>query len=130
MKNLLLTIFLLVATNIFSQTVYHSLNTYKKKNEFEKIEIKREIIISDSEIKISSFVGGTETLNLKVNDVKEKEYNMQGIMKWYYCTRTDMDALSGKYTEYIIIIRKDNPSFITACQKVDEVTFLKTDFWL
>lgn len=121
-------------TSIHSQTKYISSGSYKFKNEVENIEKTREIIISDNEIKIDSFVGGTQTLYLKVNDIKGKEYNSQGkgLMKWYYCIRVDKDEFSGKNSEYVIIINKNNfpHTVITACQKVDEVTYIKTNFWI
>ena len=126
MKNLLIIISIVFATNVYGQNTYNSSVTTKYTLEGEVIEKQRTITISDAEIKITNFLGGTKTLNLKVNDIKEKEDDWDGLMKWYYCTSTEKDVISGKYTEFIIIIKKSYPSDMKVCQKVDEVTFIKT----
>ncbi|HAQ17771.1 MAG TPA: hypothetical protein DCR40_00895 [Prolixibacteraceae bacterium] len=127
MKNLLLIISIVFASNIYGQTTYRSSVTTT--SEGEVIEKQRIITISDTEITITNFLGGTKTLTLKVNDIKEKEY-FDRLMKWYYCTSTDKDFITGKNTEYIIIMKKSYPSDMTVCQKIDEVTFIKTVFSL
>ncbi len=126
MKNLLLIISIIFATNIYGQTTYNSSVTTKYRSEGEVIEKQRTITISDTEITITNFVGGTKPLNLKVNDIKEKEDDWDGLMKWYYCTSVEKDVISSKNTAYIIIMKKSYPSDMTVCQKVDEVTFIKT----
>lgn len=135
MKNLLIIVSIVfINTSIQSQTKYISSESYKFKNEVENVKKIRAIIISDNEIKIDFYVGGTQPLNLKVNEIKEKEYNShgKGIMKWYYCIRVDKDAFSGKNSEYVIITDKNiiSSSLITVCQKVDEVTYIKTNYWV
>ncbi len=130
MKNLLIIISILFATNIYGQTTYNSSVTTKYRSDGEIIEIQRRITISNNEITISNFIGGTKTLTLKVNDIKEKEDDFNGLMKWYYCTSTDKDLLTGKNTDYIVIVKKSYPSEMTVCQKIDEVTFIKTAFSL
>ncbi len=126
MKIFLLIISIVFVTNTYGQKTYNSSLTTKYKFEGEVIEKQRTITVSDTEITISNFIGGTKLLKLKVNDKKEKEDKWDGLMNWYYCTRTDKDVLSGKNTKYIIIIKKSYPSNMTVCQKVDEVTFIKT----
>lgn len=126
MKNLLLIITIVFATNIHGQTTYNSSVTTKYKFEGEVFEKQRTITISDTKITITSFLGGTNPLNLKVNEIQEKEDDWDGLMKWYYCINLEKDVISGKNTEYIIIMKKSYPSDMTVCQKVDEVTFLKS----
>jgi len=127
MKNLLLIILMVFASTIYGQKTYNSSVTTTSQGEV--IEKQRTITISDTEATITNFLGGTKTLILKVNDIKEKEY-MDRLMKWYYCTSTDKDIMTGKNTEYILIIKITYPSDITVCQKIDEVTFIKTVFSL
>ncbi len=127
MKNLLLIILMVFASNIYGQKTYNSSVTTTSQGEV--IEKQRTIAISDTEATITNFLGGTKTLILKVNDIKEKEY-MDKLMKWYYCTSTDKDIMTDKNTEFILIIKKTYPSDITVCQKIDEVTFIKTVFSL
>ena len=100
--------------------------TTKYKSVGDVVEKQRIITISDSEITITNFVGGTEPLNLKVNEIKEIEDEWEGLMKWYYCARKDKDEISEEYTEFIIVIKKSNPYIMKLNQKIDEVTFLKT----
>ena len=127
MKNLLLIILMVFASNIYGQKTYNSSVTTTSQGEV--IEKQRTIAISDTEATITNFLGGTKTLILKVNDIKEKEY-MDKLMKWYYCTSTDKDIMTDKNTEFILIIKKTYPSDITVCQKIDEVTFIKSVFSL
>lgn len=124
MKNLILVSLLFFSITVFGQTTYNSSVTTKYKSEGEVIEEQRTITVSDTEITITNFVGGTKPLNLKVNEIKEKEDDWDGLMKWYYCT--SKDVISGKNTEYIIIMKKSYPSNMEINQKVDEVTFIKT----
>lgn len=120
MKNLVLIILVLLMSNVYSQTTYNSSVTTKYKVEGEIVKKQRTISISDTEITISNFVGETEPLNLKVNKIKEEEDDWDGLMNWYYCTRTDKNA------EYIIKMKKSYPSNMEVFQKIDEVTFIKT----
>jgi len=126
MKNLIFLALLFLSGNVFSQSTYNSSVTTKYKSEGEVIEKQRTITISGSEITITNFVGGTKPLNLKVNEIKEKEDDWDGLMKWYYCTSKYKDVISGKYTEFIIVMKKSYPSDMKVNQKVDEVTFIKT----
>lgn len=125
MKFLIFSLFLAISGNAISQTTYNSSVTTKYKSEGEVIEKQRTITISDTDITITNFVGGTKPLNLKVNEIKEKEDSWDGLMKWYYCTSKDKDVING-YTEYIIVMKKSYPSDLEVNQKVDEVTFIKT----
>lgn len=85
------------------------------------------ITISDTKVTISNFVGGSELLELTVNQIKEKEdWWDSSITKWYYCTTTTKDRITGKFTEFIIILEKSYPSSMDVHQKLDEVTFIKT----
>lgn len=126
MKNLIFISILFLIGNVFSQTTYSSSMTTKYKSVGDVVEKQRIITISDSEITITNFVGGTEPLNLKVNEIKEIEDEWEGLMKWYYCVRKDKDEISEEYTEFIIVIKKSNPYIMKLNQKIDEVTFLKT----
>jgi len=67
MKNLILVAFLLSSVTVFSQTTYNSSVTTKYKSEGEVIEKQRTITVSDTEITITNFFGGTKPLNLKVD---------------------------------------------------------------
>lgn len=126
MKNLISVAFLFFSVTVFGQTTYNSSVTTKYKSEGEVVEKQRIIAVSDTEITITNFVGGTKPLNLKVYEIKEKEDEWDGLMKWYYCKSKDKDAISGKFTEYIIIMKKSYPSVMEVNQKVDEVTYIKT----
>lgn len=130
MKNIIFLALFFLSMSMFSQTTYNSSVTTKYKLEGEIIEKQRIIIISDSEINITNFVGGAKPLNLKVNEIKEKEDDWDGLMKWYYCISKDKDVISGNYTEFIIVMKKSYPSDIEVNQKVDEVTFIKSIFSL
>jgi len=125
MKHLFFSVFLFLSGNVFCQTTYNSSVTTKYKSEAEVVEKQRSITISDTEITITNFVGGTMPLNLTVNEIKEKEDDWNGLMKWYYCVSTVKDVING-YTEYIIVMKKSYPSNMEVNQKVDEVTFIKT----
>lgn len=94
------------------------------------VEKQRTIIVSDTEITITNFLGETKPLNLEVNEIKEKEDKRNRLIKWYYCTSKDKDVISEKYTEYIIIKKKAFPSDMEINQKIDEVTFIKKVFSL
>ena len=126
MKNLIFLALLFLSGNMFSQTTYDSSVTTRYKSEGKVIEKQRTITISDSEITITNFVGGTKPLNLKVNEIKEKEDNWGSLKKWYYCTSKDKSVARGKYTEFIIVMKKLYPSDMEVNQKLDEVTFIKT----
>lgn len=126
MKNLILLILVFLASNVYSQTTFNSSVTTKYKSEGEIIKKPRTITVSNSEITISNFIGGTKPLNLIVNEIKEKEDDWDGLMNWYYCTSTDQDVISGKKSEYIIIMKKSYSSELEVYQKVDDVTFIKT----
>jgi hypothetical protein len=126
MKNLIFVILLFFSGNLFCQTTYNSSITTKYRLEGEVIEKERNITITDTEITITNFVGGTQPLNLKVNGIKEIEDQWDGLKKWYYCIRMDKHVLSGKHSEYVIIVKKSYPSEMEVNQKVDEVTFIKT----
>jgi len=125
MKNLILVAFLLSSVTVFSQTTYNSSVTTSYESEGEVIEKQRTITVSDTEITITNFVGGTKPLNLTIDEIKEKEDNWDGLMKWYYCTSKDKDVING-YIKYIIVMKKSYPSDMEVNQKVDEVTFIKT----
>lgn len=126
MRSIILIALTAFVSNVYGQVNYTSSVTTKYNSKSEIIEKQRTITISDKEVTITNFVGGTQSLNLKVNEIKEKKDDFDGLMKWYYCMETEKDVLSGKYTEFIIIMKKSNPSNISVCQKVDEVTFIKT----
>lgn len=129
MKYLILITVVVITTNIYGQKTYNSSVTTNYKVEGKVFKKQRTITISDNEITITNFIGGTKTLNLKVNDIQEKEDEWDGLMKWYYCINLKKD-ISGKNTEYIVIIKKSYPSDMTVCQKVDDVTFIKSMFSL
>ena len=126
MKNLILLILVFLASNVYSQTTYNSSVTTRYKSEGEIIKKPRTITVSNSEITISNFIGGTKPLNLIVNEIKEKEDDWDGLMIWYYCTSTDQDVISGKKSEFIIKMKKSNSTELEVYQKVDDVTFIKT----
>lgn len=123
MKKIFLVAFIFFALNAYSQTTYNSSITTKYKSEGEIIEKQRTITVSDKKITITNFVGGTKPLNLIVNKITEKEDDWNGLMKWYYCS--EKDVISGRYTDFIIIMKKSHPYDMRVCQKVDEVTFIE-----
>ena len=126
MKKLILLALLMSSLTVFSQTTYNSSVTTKYKTEGEVFQKQRTITVSDTVITITNFLGGTKPLNLKVNEIKEKKDDFDGLMKrYYYCTAREKDVING-YTEYIIVMKKSYPSNMEINQKVDEVTFIKT----
>ena len=131
MKKLSILILLIPFTSLcFAQKNYNSSVTTKYKTEGEIIEKSRTINVSDTEISISNFLGGTRTLILKVDKIDEKEYGWDGMSKWYFCTSTEKDIINDEYTKYIIIMASSYPSDMKVFQKVDEVTYIKTVFSL
>lgn len=72
-----------------------------------KIErISRVVVFTDSAITISNWLnGGTEAKRLKIDKIVNKEYSMDGVCKWYYCTSLQKDPFNG-FTKTIIIVPK------------------------
>jgi len=102
MKTITITIgLILISLASFSQT-FKSPYVIKGKNGFETEMKDRVISLSDKEISISNFIGGTETQYLTVEKIEEKEYSFDGKCKYYYCTTKDKDPING-YQKAIVI---------------------------
>lgn len=129
-KSFILILLFSVSIVSFSQKTYTSSVTTKYKTEGEVIEKSRTINMSDSEISISDYLGGTRPLVLTVDNIVEKEFGWDGLCKWYYCTSKEKDVINDEFTKYIVIIKKSYPSDMSVFQKVDEVTYLRNTFSL
>jgi len=131
MKTFLVIILIMLMSNIYGQKTYNSSVTTNYESKGEVVEKNRTITISEKKITITNLLdGGTKTLNLKVNAIKEKKDYWDGQMIWYYCICTEKDVITGEIFEYLVIMKKSNPTNISVCQKLDEVTFIKTVFSL
>jgi hypothetical protein len=89
----------------YSQT-FKSTYVIKGKTDFETEMKDRVITISDKEISISKFTGGTKTMYLNVDKIEEKDYSFDGKCKYYYCTTKDEDPING-YQKAIVIKKYD-----------------------
>ncbi|MFD0975159.1 hypothetical protein [Salinimicrobium gaetbulicola] len=102
--------------------------TTNYKPDSELIKKPRIISVSDTEIIISDYREGAKPLKIKVNKIEEKENDLDGIsmMKWYYCSNMDKNPITGKNTEYVVVMKKQEPSVLELYQKINEVTFAKS----
>jgi hypothetical protein len=109
MKTITITIgLMLLSLASYSQT-FKSPYVIKGKTNFATEMKDRIITISDKEISISNFIGGTKTQYLIVNKIEEKDYN--GIKcKYYYCTTKDEDIING--FQKAIIIKEFNTLYL------------------
>ena len=125
---LVLTFILFSINKGFSQTTYNSSMTTNYKPDSELIKKPRIISVSDTEIIISDYREGAKPLKIKVNKIEEKEDDLDGIsmMKWYYCSNMDKNPITGKNTEYVVVMKKQEPSVLELYQKINEVTFAKS----
>lgn len=125
---LVLSFFLFSINQGFSQTTYNSSMTTNYKPDSESIKKPRIISVSDTEIIISDYKEGAKPLKIKVNKIEEKEDDLDGIsmMKWYYCSNIDKNPITGKNTEYVVVMKKQEPSVLELYQKINEVTFAKS----
>lgn len=125
---LVLTFFLFSTTQGFSQAIYSSSMTTNYKPDSEIIKRTRTVSVSDTEIVISDYNEGAKPLKIKVNRIEEKEDNLDGInlMKWYYCSNIEKNPITGKNTEYVVVLKKQEPSVLELYQKINEVTFAKS----
>ena len=125
---LLLAFFLFSIHQGFSQTTYNSSMTTQYKPDSELIKKARTVTVSDSEIIITDYNEGAKPLKIKVNKIEEKENDLDGIslMKWYYGSNTDKNPITGKNTEYIVVMKKQEPSVLELYQKINDVTFAKS----
>ena len=96
---------ILISLASYSQT-FKSTYVIKGKTDFETEMKDRVITISDKEISISKFTGGTKTMYLTVDKIEEKEYSFNGKCKYYYCTTKDEDPING-YQKAIVIKKYD-----------------------
>ncbi len=108
MKKLLLIIYLLSTSfcAICQTEQLESSSAIREEAEFKIERISRLIVITNQVITISNWLnGGQEALKLKIDRVENKEYSMDGICKWYYCTSLKRDPING-FSKTIIIIPK------------------------
>lgn len=106
MKTIAIIIGLILISLTSNSQSFMSPYVIKGKTNFETEMKDRIISISDKEISISKFTGGTETMYLTVNKIEEKEYSFDGICKYYYCTTKDKDPING-YQKAIVIKKYD-----------------------
>ncbi|MBL0057094.1 MAG: hypothetical protein IPP31_13120 [Chitinophagaceae bacterium] len=72
----------------FGQTEqYESSSAIREEADFKIERISRLLVFTGKTITISNWLnGGQEALMLKIDKVLDKEYSLDGICKWYYCT--------------------------------------------
>jgi hypothetical protein len=123
MKKLLIATLLLLSTIAYSQT-YKSTFVIKRKNEFESEYKNRLISITDKEISITEFSGGTYSRYFVVNKIVEKDWIYDGLRKTYYCTTKDKDPING-YQKAIIYKTYDK---VILALFADEITVFNYQF--
>lgn len=125
MKKLLMLIIIILSGLISqSQVTYNSSWTIKGSSKFESKIKDRIITISDNEISISNFIGGTETQYLVVNKIIDKDWGLDGVCKTYYCTTKDADIING-YQKVIIYTKYDT---MIMAMFADEITVFTYKF--
>ena len=89
----------------FSQTKsYKSSTTIVEKKEFKTESVERTLFLTENSITISNYLnGGKDDAKMKINKIEKKEYSLDGVCNWYYCTSTVKDPIIG-YSKFIIII--------------------------
>lgn len=123
-KLILITLILLIGVICKSQVTYNSSWTIKGSSKFESKIKDRVITISDNEISISNFIGGTETQHLVVNKIIDKDWGLDGVCKTYYCTTKDADFING-YQKVIIYTKYDT---MIMAMFADEITVFTYKF--
>lgn len=96
-----------IGYNAIGQTEQlESKSAITEETDFKIENVSRLIVFTHNSISISSWLNnGTEALKLKIDKIVDKEYSMDGICKWYYCTSAKKDPFNG-YTKTIIIVPK------------------------
>ena len=106
MKKLFFLIFLTqLRFNAIGQTEQlESASAIKEESNFKIERISRLVVFTNNTVTISNWSnGGQEALKLKIDKIVDKEYSMDGICKWYYCTSIKKDPLNGFFKTIIIV---------------------------
>jgi len=103
---------------------YSSDYAIKGETNFKTDYKARVITITDKEITISNFTGGTKTLYLVVDKIENKEWMFDGICKTYYCTTRDADPING-YQKAIVYNKYGS---VVLGLFADEISIYKYEF--
>lgn len=87
-------------------------------------DISREVIISDKEVSISNYLGGTGTLKIDITSKEEKEFNYSDCI-WYKGTSKQTGSV-----KWVVIMRKESPTEIDLFQVNEEVRIKRTKIML
>lgn len=102
-KSILISLFLGFCFSLFSQ-VFVSKSMLKPNTTFEPDRQERTITITDKEISITQFSGGTKTFYLIINKIEEnREYDFTENCTYYYCTTKFEDPSLG-FRKAIIVV--------------------------
>lgn len=103
-----------------------SASAIKEEFDFKIERIARLVVFTDDAITITNWLnGGQEALRLKIDKIINKEYSMDGICKWYYCTSTKKDPING-FSKTIIIVPKSKEK-VKVFTFANEVTVYHTE---
>ncbi len=122
-KTILSMALILVYLASYSQTFNSSYSTNMDLNFVTDMK-DRVIILSDKEVSITNFKGGTKTLYLVVNKIENKDWLFDGVCKTYYCTTKEKDVVAG--FERAIVYEK--ATSIVLAIFADEITVHKYEF--
>jgi len=116
-----------IGYNAIGQTEQlESKSAIREETDFKIERVSRLIVFTDNSITISSWLnGGTEALKLRIDKIVDKEYSMDGICKWYYCTSTKKDPFNG-FSKTIIIVPKSKDK-LKVFTFANEVTVYHTE---
>ena len=122
MKNLLLFLFVICQFFAIGQTeTFNSSSTSTQESTFKTKSIARKVIITANMVTVTNlWNAGKDDAKLKIDKVVDKEYFIQGMCKWYYCTSTVKDVTNGY--EKVIVIVSENQEQIDVFDFADEVT--------
>ncbi len=123
--------FIIVLTQIGYNSIgqteqLESKSAIREETDFKIERVSRLIVFTPNSITISSWLnGGTEAFKLKIDKIVDKEYSMDGICKWYYCTSIKKDPING-FSKTIIIVPKSKDK-LKVFTFADEVNVYHTE---
>ena len=120
---------LFVLTAVGQTEQLESTSAIRQEVDFKIERISRLVIFTESTITITNWLnGGKESKKLKIDRVVDKEYSMDGVCKWYYCTSTIKDPING-FSKAIIIVPKSKDK-VKVFTFADEVTVYYTEIMI
>lgn len=129
MKTIILILLMLFVNHVSYSQTYKSSYSLNPKSDSETEFKDRIITISDKEITVTNFLdGGVKIWHLIVNRIENKEWNLDGMQKTYYCTDKDKDAMFGNYRK--AIAHKTSMGTFLIASFADEATVLVYNFAL